>query len=842
MSVSDDIIRFREAGFAIHWLYPNTKRPIGNEWQAAHIASADELRSAYRTGNNVGVRLGQYSALVSGGFLHALDIDIRVDDLADEAWETLESLFPGIDFDRYPCVASGSGGESRHLYVVLDQPFRSKMLATSDGKFRNPATGKWSNEWEIELYGTDKQVVLPPSIHPDSGLPYQWLRPFDLDGLALGDAPTIPAALLAGLDVVEDRVYDFETRDALTFKPGQLDKMLSAIDVSALDYDDWIRLGQAIHHQEGGSDAGFALWLSHTKRSVKYDNDDRTMRMKYRSFGRYRRQPVTMATIVAWAQEARVDRFRDAFDEEPDESPPPVAAAAPIVDPIDALGDDTAPAADLDDLLGGNTVPAAAEIDPIDAMGDGSADPAAALDWVSLLDLNEEGATKPTLHNIELIIANDKRLIGLPQLNDFTHETVQRSTPGTLAKRRKNSAKETRQLSGKIWDVKDTLNGELWSDDRDHSIRSIIEAPSTQGGYGIKVSDRDLKAAIILVSNKNVFHPVREYLTKTAWDGVPRAESLFIDYLGAEDNSYTRSVGRLLLTAAVTRIFEPGHKWDFAVIMEGLQGKRKSTFIEILGRSWFAELTGDFHDTKSMVELMQGCFIMEIPELSGFGRADVRTIKAFISTRKDRARLAYARRAGEFPRQCVFIGTTNDREYLKDDTGGRRFWPMLCSVDEIDTARLEQSIDQIWAEALTMYQGLRASQPHGTLPLYLTDKAARDEAARLQESRRVESADDAMTGRISAWLDRPVSNGGMEERDDEPRLMTCLLQIHVEALGGTMQSYNQATAQLLGRAMGRVSGWSTSGSAMIFESPYGRQRFYSKDGLTLSEYRMTHPE
>src|SRR5690606_37961468 len=119
----------------------------------------------------------------------------------------------------------------------------------------------------------------------------------------------------------------------------------------------------------------------------------------------------------------------------------------------------------------------------------------------------------------------------------------------------------------------------------------------------------------------------------------------------------------------------------------------------------------------------------------------------------DRARLAYARRAGEFPRQCIFIGSTNDREYLKDNTGGRRFLPMECRVQEIDTERLERNIDQVWAEAVAIYHQMRSDQPLGTLPLYLRDAEAKATAAQLQESRRVETAEDGIAGRISGWLD-----------------------------------------------------------------------------------------
>jgi len=816
------IAPMREAGFALHWLHARQKRPIGKRWQDAAVATLDELRRTHQPGNNLGIRLGEPS-LTPSGYVHLFDADIRIPELADEAWAAFDALFPGVR-ETLPTVISGSGGESRHQYFVTDKPFRSKLILHSDGKHRREVidhdTGevkeKWSYDWEIELYGTGKQVVLPPSIHPDTGKPYTWEREFDWFDLSIGLGPTIPSAAIEALGAADQSTFAFEDVPILTFKPGQLESDLDAIDVSELDYDDWVRLGQALHHQFGGSQEGFDLWLQHTKRSRKFigDAQEREMRrIKWRSFGRYRGKPVTMATVRQWAMEARGAALRDAFDEE--------------------VEDDEDDTDDVDDMLGADAPPKAAAIDDLDEFTGGAASekPVSDSEWTRLFDLSDEGAIKPTFPNVELILKNDPRFVGLAQINEFTQETVQRTPPGVKPGRKK-AAKATRQLAGRIWQVKDTLNGELWSDDRDFAVRTIIESPKTQGGYGIKVTDRDLKGAIVLAANEHAFHPVREYLSKTTWDGVPRIERLWIDYVHAPDDAYHRSVARLMMVAAVARIFEPGHKFDFATILEGLQGKRKSTLIAVLGRSWFAELNGDWHDSKSMVELMQGAWIMEIPELTGFGRADVRAIKAFISTQKDRVRLAYARRAGQFPRQCIFIGSTNDREYLKDDTGGRRFWPVECRMaedEEIDTDALEANVDQLWAEAVVVYQQMRAAKPSGTLPLYLADAESRVIAARLQESRRVESPDDVLAGTIAEWLDRPISNGGFDD-DGQLRNETCSKEIWMEMLGGDERSFNAAAQSMVNRALMRVEGWGGDGSQKRF-AKYGKQRVFYRGGI-----------
>jgi predicted P-loop ATPase len=804
----------REAGFAIHWLHPKSKRPIGEDWSTKPVATLEQLRRRHSPGVNVGVRLGEVSQLVDGSYLHAIDLDIRDPAYADEARAKLDELFPAIA-DSVPSVISGSGGPSRHYYFACEKAFPSKKLARSE-TFKMVYDEKLGREvkkrdWEIELFGTGKQVAMPPSIHPDTGKPYLWERAVDLDELMLGLFPRIPAARLEELGMLDNAA----SADSLDLKPplGLTEDEAQAIldDLPIEEYcedrDGWLTVGMALHHEFGGDEIGYDIWKEFSEQSAKFDEKDQ--RVVWNSF-RQKPNSVRMATLKAVANQVRMfQAFDDIDDDEPGADE----------DEDEEEADD-----DIDALIGGPST--GNDFESVLAAG-----AEAGLGWISLMEVNEEGAFRPTLHNVKLIVRNDPRFVGLAQINEFTQETVQRISPGYKEPRRKNQAKPVVQLEGRIWDVADPLNGSLWSDDRDFAMRALIEAPRTQGGYGIKVSDRDLKAAIVIAANDHAFHPVREYLNGLKWDGTRRVERLFVDYLAAEPNPYTLDIARLMMTAAVTRIFEPGHKFDFAVILEGLQGKRKSTFIEILGRKWFAELDGDFHDPKMMIELMQGAWILELPELTGFQRSDVRAIKAFISRKKDRARLAYARRAGEFPRQCIFIGSTNDREYLKDDTGGRRFWPMPCHVAEIDTAKLERNVDQLWAEAVLFYRQMRAAQPVGTLPLHLRDDESRAIAAGLQESRRMETSDDGMAGVIAAWLAAPINDGGFDDldKDQKPRYRdkVCLPQIWVECLRGDLRSYTAANQQAIARAMSKAaiaSSWQQA--SPVVHGAYGRQRTY----------------
>lgn len=827
-SVLSQATAFRDAGFAVHWLKEKSKHPAGGDgWQDAPVPTVDQLKSTYRDGLNVGLRTGEPSH-VAGMFAHVFDVDIRFPDLADEAWAEFDRMFPGIR-DTLPCVVSGSGGASRHLHFLTGKPFYGRKLAVSTAKHRT-ANGGWTYNWEIDLFGTGRQVAMPPSIHPVTGIPYRWEREYDLDGLEFGGGPIIDSDAIKTLGIVSTGAFDFEACPPKIFDPGQMESELDALSLDILDdRSKWVMLGQALHHQFGGSQEGFDLWMRYSAKSESHlKKSSLTAELRrYRGFGRNRRQPITMATVRSWYLEER-----DAAN---------LAFAIAELDDLDDVGMpvETIPASnaedcEFDELL--NIELKATNPTDESVFDIGLTDTAP--DWKTLLAISEKGSIEPNLHNLRLIVENDKRTAGVTAFNEFSQEIVQRGTPGVRSPNRKNQAKPFVQLAGPIWTLRDRANGDFWTEEKDDSIRAMIEAPQTQGGYGIKVPDRDLRAAINIVGRKNYFHPVREYLSAQQWDGTPRVERLFIDYLGAPDDAYGRDTARLMMTAGVARIFEPGCKWDYVVILQGLQGKRKSTFISTLAKNWAAELEGDMTDTRAMVEAMQKAWILEIPELAGFTRADVRHIKGFVSRQTDKVRLAYAKRAQEYRRQSIFCGSTNDIKFLKDDTGNRRFWPIGCHVETIDIDRLRAEVDQLWAEAVVLYRAMRTAQPVGDLPLYLTDAAAQAIAVQHQESAQVENADEAQAGQIGAWLDMPIMSGSVDDdRDFDGKAIvrseTCLLEIWVECLKKDRGLYNQQTAQMLGRAMRLVPGWTVEKKARRYNREYGLQRVIARDVETL---------
>ncbi|WP_058600781.1 DUF5906 domain-containing protein [Aureimonas ureilytica] len=331
-----DIGHLVSAGFAIHRLHPKSKRPIGDDWSTKPVLTLDKLKASYRAGENVGLRLGQWSR-VGGGYLHVLDLDIRDPKRVEEARARLSSMFP--EWKNLPTVISGSGGASRHFYLITDKPFPSKKLAHSADKI-NGADGKAHWAWEIELFGTGKQVAIPPSIHPDTGKPYRWESPFDFSMLDLGIGPFIAAPRIEKLIGEDDRPADAgdERSAPLGLSENEIRATLAGIPAATYcdDRDGWLTVGMALHHEFGGSDKGFELWCEFSKRSDKFDKRDQ--KRVWRSF-KGKNKPVRMATLVTAAREARLEaEFENLDDNE-----------------FDDLGEEESdqPSGMFDELLGG---------------------------------------------------------------------------------------------------------------------------------------------------------------------------------------------------------------------------------------------------------------------------------------------------------------------------------------------------------------------------------------------------------------------------------------------------------------------------------------------------------
>ena len=365
-------------------------------------------------------------------------------------------------------------------------------------------------------------------------------------------------------------------------------------------------------------------------------------------------------------------------------------------------------------------------------------------------------------------------------------------------------------------------------DTDDACIRNYLSTVYQIKGKGI------IDDAITEVMNQNKFHPVREYLTALNWDGTERVDSLFIDFIGAEDTPYIRAVTRKWLCGAIARVMEPGIKFDTAIVLYGEQGLGKSVILERLGGKWFNNTLQDIK-TKDALEQIQGAWINELAELSPTYKNDNEIVKAFLSRTTDRFRVPYGRRTEEYPRQCVFAGSTNNLLFLKDRTGNRRFWPISGNKqrkvrNSWDLSKDE--VDQIWAEAFMLWANGES---------LVLDESLEQEAIKIQQSHTEGSE---LTGLIEEYLSvllppnwdskdlydrRAYLESYDEEKGGKPREKVCALEIWCEVLNGDRKTLSNAKARELIDILQSLQGWEpyNKGSGKLrFGKLYGVQKAF----------------
>jgi predicted P-loop ATPase len=413
--------------------------------------------------------------------------------------------------------------------------------------------------------------------------------------------------------------------------------------------------------------------------------------------------------------------------------------------------------------------------------------------WMELLERHKRtGEILPTPGNIEIILSRGEWK-GVLAYDEFANtEVIRKDLP--WRKRLKPDAPY-----------------EPWLAEDDRRLRHW---------FGKKYNIRGAAAildAFTEVTRRRRFHPIKEYLESQVWDGVQRAERIFITYLGAADTHYVRQVTRKMLLAAVTRLYRPGCKFDQMLVLIGPQGAGKSSLLAKLGRKWFSDSLRTF-ENKEAGEHLQNGWIFEISELSAMKRSEVEEVKAFLSKTEDRYRVAYDRQVSEFPRKCVFFGTTNTRDFLRDTTGNRRFWPvevdpknaMLNHWDHLT----DELVGQIWAEVLTWFRAGEGLE---------LDQEAREEAERQQAAH---TEIDPREGLIQEWLESEELDE-MDRPTGKKRQRVCVAQIWVECLGkrrGDMKSWE---AKEIMDIMRRMPGWvERKGKAKI--PGYGVQRVFER--------------
>jgi len=302
--------------------------------------------------------------------------------------------------------------------------------------------------------------------------------------------------------------------------------------------------------------------------------------------------------------------------------------------------------------------------------------PQPSANWRDLLLLNLNSTVKPLLANAITAFRHAPEWCGALAHNEFAHTTVlQKPAP---------------------WMKPDTKLPAEWSPNDD------ILATEWLHHQGISVSSDVTGQAVEAVSHERPFHPVKAYLEGLEWDGTHRLESWLADYLGADPSPYVAAVGSRWMISAVARVFESGCKADCCLIFEGDQGIKKSTALRVLAQPWFTDEIADLGSKDAALQT-RGVWVIEIAELESLSRSDVGKIKAFMSRATDRFRPPYGKRLIDSPRQCVFAGSVNHGTYLRDETGGRRFWPVACRLPVIDVDGLAACRDQLWAEATALY-------------------------------------------------------------------------------------------------------------------------------------------
>ena len=262
-------------------------------------------------------------------------------------------------------------------------------------------------------------------------------------------------------------------------------------------------------------------------------------------------------------------------------------------------------------------------------------------------------------------------------------------------------------MAGKIM-VRRPLPGDL---PHDPAPRPFADADATkilawlQRVDGLaRLQSNAVAAAVDLVASENRWHPLREWLSGLEWDGVPRVGRWLSTYAGAPASDYVHRAGEMWLISAVARVFEPGCQVDHALVLEGVQGAGKSSLLRILGGQWFTDALPATLDNKDAAAHLQGSWIVELAEMDALGKTGTSALKSFLTRRVERFRPPYGRHEIEVARQCVFGGSINPNAsgYLRDATGGRRFWPVPVGRVAIDALTRDRA--QLWAETVRLYQ------------------------------------------------------------------------------------------------------------------------------------------
>lgn len=435
------------------------------------------------------------------------------------------------------------------------------------------------------------------------------------------------------------------------------------------------------------------------------------------------------------------------------------------------------------------------------------------IDWRDELEYKvNTDILKNTINNYFIILSNDPNLKDKFAYNEFAGRG---------------------EILGPVpWDPK--TGRRMWSDSDNNGLYWYMEQNYNQAGRG------NIDSALSLYMARHAFNEVQDFINGLVWDGKQRLDTLFVDYLGAENSAYTRTVTRKMFIAAIARAMTPGIKFDNMLILVGPQGLGKSTILRKMSKGWFNDNITSF-EGKDAAEVLQGIWLVEIGELEAFRKSEMSRIKQFLSLNSDIFRAAYARNAEERKRRCIFFGTTNTAEFLRDPTGERRFWPVDVGIKPIKRSVFndlnDDTITQIWAEA-------RAYWIAGE-PLNLSEEM--EEVAKVKQQEHKETS--AREGLIREFVERQVPEDWYKYSIDKRKLYwnsistatqgsaegvklvdrdrITAIEVWCECLNGDPKYMKQTDTREINAVLGGLDGWEKSSKPMRC-GPYNLQRGFVK--------------
>lgn len=772
-SVTDPVLaeakRLYKRGLAIIWLHKKSKRPVESKWTTGERKPWVYLEQTYLAGYNVGVRTGTPSKLTKG-YLACIDVDIQDPAFEEEAMRVVHGL---VDHIPMPEVRSGSGNGSRHLYCLTPEPFRMITVAKSTETIE--VKGKTKHKFEVCIYSDGRQMALPPSVHPDTGKTYRWEYPME------GELPIFDFSGVQSVTSTRPKKSTVSSKKpnntGAGAGPAGFDDDELAPGGSEADFEfhvrevdlGWLPISDKVMRGiKDGIDivdrSGFLLPAASALHSVGLDRDEilsvLTAPDNFLSGCAYdHAQTKDRRRAAEWLWRYTV---RKVFAER---------SASNVFSKVAGESD---------------------EVKKLSAeeAEEQTAEFLAEINWKANLDRAKNGKLLVTLKNMDLI---------------FGHA-----------------------VDGNVF-VKDLFaNRVLYGDDTPwggkkeqalEDIDLILVKRWLADAFGVEPPTNAILEATALVGHKKRIHPVREWLESLEWDGTTRVSTWIKDFCeGEAEEPYLSQISRKFLLAMVKRVFEPGCQWDYVLVLEGKQGRYKSSIARALASDkWFMDNLPDLKDKDAMLNL-QGKWLIELGELTSVKRSDYNLVKAYLVRRTDTVRPHYGRIMADVPRQSVFIGTVNEGQYLKDPTGNRRYWPV--KVGNCDVKGLSAVRDQLFAEAMHLYRTENE--------VLMLDEAANEQATSAQEDRRVDDDESEMREALRDFMD---SEPAKEFPFDRFRARDLFAGVGVPWGRFADKSYAMQTAAIVLSSLGferhKINGqrvWKRAGSPSFFEE--------NKRGLT----------